>query len=216
MIVRPKAAGQTEKDPREPNRGKSRVAPRTLSRQDVGHMYSIFILVTSMAIVISLIVWARLHAFLALLIGAVAVGVLAPTIATADSVTLAATDFGSVVGLIGIIIALASFIGIGLQQSGGAERIGWHADRPVHDELILVRPDIGTVRIHHERQVAEQRDAARVGAVARLLPLRAGEPLQVLIEADPARQLRSCPGECRRVAVPQRPQKRWSQSHSTT
>ena len=77
-----------------------------------------------MAAVIGLIVWARLHAFLALLVGAVIVGVLAPAVNTADSVTLAATELGAVTGRIGIIIAFASFIGLGLQHSGGAARIG--------------------------------------------------------------------------------------------
>ncbi len=77
-----------------------------------------------MIAVIGLIVWARLHAFLALLIGAVLVGVLSPGVATAESVTLAATELGAVTGRIGIIIALASFIGLGLQHSGGAARIG--------------------------------------------------------------------------------------------
>ncbi len=87
-------------------------------------MYPLLVLVVSMAVVIGLIVWARLHAFLALLIGAVVVGILAPAINTAESVTLAATELGAVTGRIGIIIALASFIGLGLQQSGGAARIG--------------------------------------------------------------------------------------------
>jgi len=87
-------------------------------------MHPLLVLVVSMAVVIGLIVWARLHAFLALLIGAVVVGVLAPAINPAESVTLAATELGAVTGRIGIIIALASFIGLGLQQSGGAARIG--------------------------------------------------------------------------------------------
>lgn len=87
-------------------------------------MHPLLVLVVSMAVVIGLIVWARLHAFLALLIGAVVVGLLAPAIPPADAVTLAATELGAVTGRIGIIIALASFIGLGLQQSGGAARIG--------------------------------------------------------------------------------------------
>ena len=87
-------------------------------------MHPLLVLVLSMSVVIGLIVWARVHAFLALLIGAVTVGVLAPAINTAEAVTLAATELGAVTGRIGIIIALASFIGLGLQQSGGAARIG--------------------------------------------------------------------------------------------
>jgi GntP family gluconate:H+ symporter len=77
-----------------------------------------------MAVVIGLIVWARLHAFLALLIGAVVVALFTPSIPFTAAVTGVAAEFGAVVGRIGIIIAFASFIGIGLQQSGGAARIG--------------------------------------------------------------------------------------------
>lgn len=77
-----------------------------------------------MAVVIGLIVWARLHAFLALLIGAVVVALFTPSIPFTSAVTGVAAEFGAVVGRIGIIIAFASFIGIGLQQSGGAARIG--------------------------------------------------------------------------------------------
>lgn len=87
-------------------------------------MSPLLVLVASMAAVIGLIVWARLHAFLALLIGAVLVGVLAPAMPAAESVALAAAELGAVVGRVGIIIALASFIGLGLQHSGGAARIG--------------------------------------------------------------------------------------------
>lgn len=87
-------------------------------------MHPLLVLVVSMAAVIGLIVWARLHAFLALLIGAVLVGVMAPAIPAAEAVTLAATELGVVAGRVGIIIALASFIGLGLQHSGGATRIG--------------------------------------------------------------------------------------------
>ena len=77
-----------------------------------------------MALVIGLIVWLRLHAFLALLVGAVFVAVMTPAIPIGDAPSHVATEFGVVCGRIGIIIALASFIGIGLQQSGGAARIG--------------------------------------------------------------------------------------------
>jgi gluconate:H+ symporter, GntP family len=84
----------------------------------------VFILLASMALVIGLIVWARLHAFLALLVGATVVAVLSPAVPLAGVATAVTTEFGAVCGRIGVIIALASFIGIGLQQSGGAARIG--------------------------------------------------------------------------------------------
>src|SRR4030095_1597217 len=49
-------------------------------------------------------------------------------------------------------------------------------------ELMLPRPDVRAVAVDHERQIAEQLDA--VGPLARALPLRASEPLQVLIKDD--------------------------------
>ena len=65
-----------------------------------------------------------------------------------------------------------------------AERIRWHADRGVEHEERLVGPDVGAVAVDHERQIAEQTDALRVCGGARLLPLRVGLPLQVLVEQD--------------------------------
>jgi GntP family gluconate:H+ symporter len=81
-------------------------------------------LVLSMTLVVGLIIWVKLHPFLALLVGAVFVALVTPTIPLADAATLVATEFGVLAGRIGIIIALASFVGLGLQQSGGAARIG--------------------------------------------------------------------------------------------
>lgn len=92
--------------------------------EDVVPMPPLLVLALSMALVIGLIVWVRLHAFLALLIGAVVVGLATPSVALPTVAQTVATEFGVVCGRIGIIIALASFIGIGLQQSGGAARIG--------------------------------------------------------------------------------------------
>ena len=71
--------------------------------------------------------------------------------------------------------------------SGRAEGVGRRAQRQVEPELILPRPHVGAVGVHHERQIAEQLHAVQVAA--RLLPLRAGQPLQVLMEQDLARQL---------------------------
>ncbi len=87
-------------------------------------MTLLLILAGSMLVVIGLIVWARLHAFLALLVGAAFVGVLTPAVPLAEVASAVTSAFGTVCGNIGVIIALASFIGIGLQQSGGAARIG--------------------------------------------------------------------------------------------
>ena len=46
---------------------------------------------------------------------------------------------------------------------------------------MLARPDVGGIGVDHERQIAEQRDAVRGGRRSGILPLRAREPLQVLV-----------------------------------
>lgn len=86
-------------------------------------MPPLVVLVLSMALVIALIVVGRAHAFLALLAGALFVGLAAPAVPWAESATLVATEFGGVAGRIGIVIALASIVGLALHRSGGAERI---------------------------------------------------------------------------------------------
>ena len=82
---------------------------------------------------------------------------------------------------------------------GRAERVGRDADRHLEAELLLARPDIGAVAIHHERQIAEQRDAVRTPAG--LLPLRAGEPLQILLEQHFGRELAARAIDRRRLAA---------------
>ncbi len=81
------------------------------------------VLALSMALVIALIVVARAHAFLALLAGALFVGLCAPAVPWAEAATIVASEFGAVTGRIGIVIALASIIGLALHRSGGAARI---------------------------------------------------------------------------------------------
>jgi len=81
------------------------------------------ILLVSMLAVIALIVWARAHAFLALLAGGLLVGILSPAIPADTVPTALAGHFGRVCGSIAIVIALASIIGECLLDSGAAERI---------------------------------------------------------------------------------------------
>ncbi|MEW5975305.1 MAG: SLC13 family permease [Acidobacteriota bacterium] len=81
------------------------------------------ILLCSMLTVIVLIVWVRLHAFLALLIGAFLVGILSPAISFTDAASSVATNFGRVCGGIGIVIALASIIGKCMMDSGAADSV---------------------------------------------------------------------------------------------
>ena len=51
--------------------------------------------------------------------------------------------------------------------AGFAEGVRRRADGDVEMEAALVRPDIGAVGIHHERQIAEERHAAGARGVAR-------------------------------------------------
>jgi GntP family gluconate:H+ symporter len=82
------------------------------------------VLVLSMALVIALIVVARAHAFLALLAGALLVALASPAaVPLVEAATTVAAEFGVVAGRIGIVIALASIVGLALHRSGGAARI---------------------------------------------------------------------------------------------
>ncbi len=86
-------------------------------------MPSLVVLLLSMVLVIALIAVGRVHAFLALVLGALFVGVAAPAVPWADTASVVAGEFGSVAGRIGLVIAFASIIGMALQRSGGAGRI---------------------------------------------------------------------------------------------
>lgn len=102
----------------------------------------LWLLAAGMAVVVGGILWLRLHAFLALLLGALVVGALTPesalkahTIskgrteaqAQADAETSVGTriarEFGGTVTNIGILIAMAAIIGKCLLDSGAADRI---------------------------------------------------------------------------------------------
>jgi len=87
-----------------------------------------------MLIVVGGILILRLHAFLALIFGALAVAAMTPV---ADGSTIAdrvAAGFGKTAGSIGILIAMASIVGKCLLDSGAADRVvrttlRWFGDR---------------------------------------------------------------------------------------
>src|SRR5262245_2682320 len=83
--------------------------------------------------------------------------------------------------------------------TGGAERVGRHAERGVENELMLPRPHVGAVAVHHERQIAEELDAVR--APTRLPPLQGRNPLEVLEEDHFTRQLAARAIDRRRLAA---------------
>ena len=105
-------------------------------------MHPFLILLVGMAVVVGGILWLRLHAFLALLLGALVVASLTPAesvrqyglskgMSPAAAERLSrdhpgdriANGFGSTAGQIGIVIAMASIIGACLLESGSADRI---------------------------------------------------------------------------------------------
>ncbi len=105
-------------------------------------MIPFLILLAGMAVVIGGILFLRLHAFLALLLGAFVVATLTPVdalfeyaVQNGDSLEAAqqmaeqpsgeriARGFGRTTGQVGIVIAMASIIGICLLESGAADRM---------------------------------------------------------------------------------------------
>lgn len=85
-------------------------------------LYPLVILAIGMVTVIGLIVGLRMNAFIALLIAAIVVSMLAPG-ELAEKISRVATAFGSTAGSIGIVIALAAVIGKAMMDSGAADRI---------------------------------------------------------------------------------------------
>ena len=74
------------------------------------------------AIVVVLIVWLKLHAFLALTIGALFVGIASGI--DLDKVTTSyETGVGGVLGYVGVLIGLGAMLGKLLADSGGADRV---------------------------------------------------------------------------------------------
>jgi gluconate:H+ symporter, GntP family len=88
----------------------------------VTELFPLVILAIGMVTVIGLIVGLRLNAFIALLIAAIVVSLLAPG-EIAEKISRVATAFGGTAGSIGIVIALAAVIGKAMMDSGAADRI---------------------------------------------------------------------------------------------
>ncbi|WP_344239607.1 gluconate:H+ symporter [Kribbella hippodromi] len=78
--------------------------------------------VIGIGIIVALIVWLKIHAFLALTIGSLFVG-LASGIAAGDITKSYENGVGSVLGYVGVLIALGAMIGKLLADSGGADQV---------------------------------------------------------------------------------------------
>jgi len=94
-------------------------------------MNPLLILLIGMAVVVGGILVLRLHAFLALLAGAICVLALTPS-AVAIGVRLG-QGFGKTAGGVGILVAMASVLGRTLMESGAAERIVFSTRRLLGD-----------------------------------------------------------------------------------
>ena len=84
----------------------------------------------SVALIILLITVLRVHAFMALILAAFAAGLLATELPGepeknhwVQAVELTTTEFGSTAGKIGVVIGLASVIGMCLMESGAADKV---------------------------------------------------------------------------------------------
>lgn len=98
-------------------------------------MDPIWILVVGMAVVVGGILALRLHAFLALIAGALVVAALTPGHSLMDAGPRVAVELGKTAGKIGILIAMAAVIGKCLLDSGAAERIVTRALKFVGERL---------------------------------------------------------------------------------
>ena len=85
-------------------------------------MHPALILLVGMATILGAILLLRLNAFLALIIAAIVVSVLAPG-EPAVKIARVAEGFGRTAGTIGVVIALAAIAGKAMMDSGAADRI---------------------------------------------------------------------------------------------
>lgn len=79
-------------------------------------------LVLGFAAIITLVIWSRLDAFVALLVGAMVTGVIAG-VPAADLLEYITTGFGNTLAGIGIVIALGVMIGKVMEESGAADAL---------------------------------------------------------------------------------------------
>ncbi|MFE3193766.1 GntP family permease [Nocardia sp. NPDC059240] len=90
--------------------------------QHAGSAQLITAALIGVALIVGLITWLKLHPFLALAIGAVAVGLLA-RLGAADTVASFVKGFGSTMGSVGILIGFGAMFGKLLADSGGADQV---------------------------------------------------------------------------------------------
>jgi GntP family gluconate:H+ symporter len=89
---------------------------------DAGDTQLVIAALLGIATVVVLIVWAKLHPFLALMLGAAVMGGVAG-VAPLDIVDSFTVGFGGTVGSVGLLIALGAMVGKILADSGGSDTI---------------------------------------------------------------------------------------------
>lgn len=80
-------------------------------------------LLIGVGVIVFLLLYVRLHAFLALLLASLIVAFLSDRIAAADAASTVAAGFADLMGKIGILLVLAAIVGKCLVDSGAADRI---------------------------------------------------------------------------------------------
>ncbi|NLH16993.1 MAG: gluconate permease [Phycisphaerae bacterium] len=85
-------------------------------------MHPLWILVLGIVIVIGMILFLRVNAFIAMITTAMIVSLLAPG-EWSQKISRVATEFGSTAGKIGVVIAMAAIIGDCMTRSGAADRV---------------------------------------------------------------------------------------------
>jgi GntP family gluconate:H+ symporter len=89
---------------------------------DAGNTQLVIAALLGIAAVVVLIVWAKMHPFLALMLGAAVLGAVA-FVAPLDIVNSFTVGFGTTVGSVGLLIALGAMVGKILADSGGSDTI---------------------------------------------------------------------------------------------
>ncbi len=89
---------------------------------DVGNTQLILAAVLAIATVVLLIVWAKFHPMLGLILGTAVLAAVAE-VPPGDALAAFVTGFGATFGTVGLLIALGAMLGKLLADSGGANRI---------------------------------------------------------------------------------------------
>ena len=99
------------------------------------------------AVIVVLITWAKVHPFIALILGSLVVG-LGTRLAAADVIKQFEAGFGSTLASVGILVGLGTMLGKLLADSGGADQVvrtilGWAGERRLPWAMTLIAMIVG-------------------------------------------------------------------------